>query len=57
MYISVYCNISSFGSSSMLAQGVWAGVNGDNEHLRLVSQQSALEVQDQELRRCLAAVL
>ena len=41
----------------MLAQSVWARVNGDNEHLRLVSQQSALEVQDQELRRCLAAVL
>jgi hypothetical protein len=30
----------------MLAQGVWAEVNVGNKHLRLVSQQSALEVQE-----------
>src|SRR5580704_14525268 len=44
VHISVYCNVSSFGSSSMLTPGVWAEVNMGNQHLRLVSQQSARAV-------------
>jgi hypothetical protein len=35
VHISAYCKISSFGSSSLLTQGVWAEVNVGNEHLRL----------------------
>jgi hypothetical protein len=38
-------NISPFGSSSMLDQGVWAEVKVGGEHLRLFSEQSALGVQ------------
>jgi hypothetical protein len=38
-------NISHFGSSSMLDQGVWAEVKVGGEHLRLFSEQSALGVQ------------
>jgi len=38
-------NISLFGSSSMLDQGVWAEVKVGGEHLRLFSEQSALGVQ------------
>jgi len=38
-------NISVFGSSSMLDQGVWAEVKVGGEHLRLFSGQSALGVQ------------
>jgi hypothetical protein len=38
-------NLSLFGSSSMLDQGVWAEVKVGGEHLRLFSEQSALGVQ------------
>jgi hypothetical protein len=43
--LELHGNISLFGSSSMLDQGVWAEVKVGGEHLRLFAEQSALGVQ------------